>query len=423
MVRKLVKLTLILALAGVFVAAGALLTIYVLGLPQPELQVQPFEVDPQPGRVARGRKLAAMLCHRCHFSSETGALTGRSLALEQVGLGDVYASNITADLSRGIGDWPDEELVHLLRTSVHPRTGQQTPPYMPHFPNIADEDLRDLLAFLRSDDPWVRAQRTKDRPSEPSLKATLLTWLRWQPGPELFAPRLRPSDDELLALGAYLATDLLQCHGCHSAKRDDVDRLDPAQTPGFLGGGAVLHDVAGQPIRGTNLTFASAGLAEWSYEDFRRALVEGIGKDGRLVRWPMPRYPELDELELEALYAYLGALPPIERETPPSYEYRRIAKLIDPGRHAYYEHGCQYCHPDRGDGLGSLKAMTESFPEDDALAAFITDPRSVRPDSRMPAFGEIIPAEEVPALVDYLRRRAESGPEAPPEQEFSVTSP
>lgn len=41
-------------------------------------------------------------------------------------------------------------------------------------PNLADEDLYSLIAFLRSDDPWLKARDVDDRQWQPTFLAKLL---------------------------------------------------------------------------------------------------------------------------------------------------------------------------------------------------------------------------------------------------------
>jgi hypothetical protein len=74
--------------------------------------------------------------------------------------GAAHSANITSDPETGIGTYTDGELAYLLRTGVT-RDGRYTPPWMVKVPNMADEDVLGVIAFLRSDDPLVRPIKAK----------------------------------------------------------------------------------------------------------------------------------------------------------------------------------------------------------------------------------------------------------------------
>lgn len=415
MLRKLLKVALLLSVVGALVLAITAGVLIVLG--PPTYDYEKPEVDTSTGDAARGRRLAALMCYRCHFDGSTGSFSGRALWPEYKVFGRAYARNITKDEVLGIGELSDAQLASYLRTGVHPRHHALSAPFMPHMPNIADEDLADLLVFLRSDDPWVAPARVKDRPSQLSTRATLEAWLRWDPAPATREPVSRPPEEELIALGEYLATGLLQCHGCHSGGLGATNWTSPSKTAGFFKGGATLTDVGGHNIYGSNLTPSEAGIGEWSFEDFARGLKEGLGPDNRVLAWPMPRYPELTLIELQAMYAYFGSLPPSDKKEPKNFEYRLVPDVIDAGRRTYFEYGCQYCHPNDADGLKSLADVPERFPDDASLAAYIANPTKKDEASHrslMPAYADIIPQERMLDLADYVRRRILVDPDAPP---------
>ncbi len=111
------------------------------------------------GLVERGRYLATIMdCTGCHTD---GALAGapnpeRHLAGSQVGfgipgLGVVYPPNLTPDPQTGLASWTEEDLVRVLRTGVRP-DGRGLVPVMPwpSYSALTDEDMRALVAYLRS---------------------------------------------------------------------------------------------------------------------------------------------------------------------------------------------------------------------------------------------------------------------------------
>jgi hypothetical protein len=77
--KKLLKILGIILLLVVIVVAGGAAFISVRGIPKYEAKVPDIpKVEVTPERVARGEKIASMLCRNCHFNSETGKLTLRN---------------------------------------------------------------------------------------------------------------------------------------------------------------------------------------------------------------------------------------------------------------------------------------------------------------------------------------------------------
>src|SRR5262245_52955918 len=128
--KKFLKIIGILLLLVVVVIGGFASFISIRGIPKYDVKVPAIpKVQVTPERAARGKKIASMLCRHCHFSSETGKLTGRRLE-DAPAFGDIYSKNITQDKEVGIGSWTDAQLIYFIRTGIHPLTGQYIPPYM-----------------------------------------------------------------------------------------------------------------------------------------------------------------------------------------------------------------------------------------------------------------------------------------------------
>lgn len=138
----------------IVVVAGFAGYVAITGIPSYPPGHVVLKVEATPARVEQGRKYASMLCVSCHLDPATGKLTGKRLADTPASFGVAYSKNITRDPNYGIGSWSDGELVYLLRTGVT-RTGRYTPPWMPKYPHMSDEDLASIVAYLRSDDPVV----------------------------------------------------------------------------------------------------------------------------------------------------------------------------------------------------------------------------------------------------------------------------
>jgi mono/diheme cytochrome c family protein len=387
------------------IALGAGFATLVFG-PLPSYDAEPpqLEVPRDAARLERGRVLVGTVCRRCHVDPVTQQLGGRALVELSPELGSAYARNITLSTTVGVGSWTDGELALLLRTGVHGKTKHWVPPWMPRFPRIADDDLAAILAFMRSDHPWVVADEAQDIASIPSLRVKVHAWLDWPPATWSRLPIEAPARHDPVAYGRYLVDELLQCNGCHGPAWDAI-ALPPGE--GYLGGGNPMFDINGKSIASANITFdVEHGIGGWSYAEFRRALVDGFGPDGQLVRWPMRRHQLLDDHAIEAIYAYLATVPPVSKPVRPADDYRIVGPRVDPGRHVFFTYGCHYCHGERGVGIADLRGADAAFTTDAEMIAFILDPEDTRPGTEMPAWRGVIPDDQIAAVVTYVRGRA-----------------
>ena len=76
--------------------------------------------------------------------------------------GTVYSSNITPDKQTGLGGWTDEQIITAIRLGRRP-DGERLIPVHPYpvFNGMAAEDLRALVAFLRTIPPVNRPNTPK----------------------------------------------------------------------------------------------------------------------------------------------------------------------------------------------------------------------------------------------------------------------
>src|SRR5690242_13368997 len=97
-------------------------------------------------------------------------------------------------------------------------------------------------------------------------KATKCSWIVLF----MIAAAVQAGDADLVARGAYLAK-IADCAGCHTG--------GPGNPP--FAGGLAINSPAGT-IYSTNITpDPKFGIGNYSYEDFSRALREGIAKGER----------------------------------------------------------------------------------------------------------------------------------------------
>jgi mono/diheme cytochrome c family protein len=400
------------AILVVAVAVGAVAT-YVALSPIPSYPVVKvdFPVEVTKERVARGKRSVEMLCAACHLDSATGGLTGKKMPDLPGQFGEAWSRNITAHPVKGIGSWTNGEIAHLLRTGIS-RDGRYTPPWMVKLPNASDEDLRDIIAFLRSDDSLVQPVDKDNQESRPSFLTKVLCRVAFKPFPYPTQEIAAPAKDDKVAYGRYLVNSRLLCFGCHSADFKTNDDLHPERSAGFLAGGNTMPDLGGKLVHTANLTpDAETGIGRWTEEEFRRALKEGIRPDNRPLRYPMVPYRPLDDDEVAAVFAYLRSVPPVRNEVQAPEAY---VVAGDRGKQVYYAYGCNGCHGDTGSGQYDLRKGPQKYPMDAELIAWIKHPERLRPGIAMPTWDGVIQEEEYPPLVGYVRSLASTASESAP---------
>jgi mono/diheme cytochrome c family protein len=402
--RRVLKWLGIAIAALVVVVGGAAAYVAVAPLPHYPVAKVDFPVDVTPERVARGKRTVEMLCAGCHLNSDTGALTGKKMLDLPRQFGVAWSRNITADPTRGIGSWTNGEIAFLLRTGIA-RDGRYTPPWMVKLPNAADEDLRDIIAFLRSDDPLVQARDVEDHDSRPSFLTKLLARVAFGPFPYPSQPIVAPAMSDKVAYGRYLVDSRLECFGCHSADFKTNDDLHPERSPGYLAGGNPMPDPAGKIVYTANLTpDVETGIGGWTEQQFRRTLVDGIRPDNRPLRYPMVPYRPLTDDEVAAIFAYLKSVAPVHNRVKASEVY--AVATDDRGKQIYYAYGCNSCHGDTGLGQYDLRKGPAKYPTDDELIAWIKHPERIRPGIIMPTWDGVIKEDEYPPLAAYVRSLA-----------------
>ena len=116
-------------------------------------------------QIARGKYIfgAAAGCG-CHTEPEKAATLLNAGGRKYDGpFGTVYATNITPDADTGIGKWTDDQIITAIRRGRRPNGERLIPvhPY-PTFNGIAEEDLRALVAYLRSVPPGPPSQYAEE---------------------------------------------------------------------------------------------------------------------------------------------------------------------------------------------------------------------------------------------------------------------
>jgi cytochrome c553 len=391
-------------IAYVLVAIVALLSIVAAVnwfAPVPTYTSKSVELSamPTPERLARGRKVVRVLCTQCHLDPDTNSLAGRSMP--KMPLGETWSSNITADPQHGIGGWTDGQIAFALRTGVTPR-GSFAAPGMPKMILLSDEDLRAVVAFLRSGDPLVAPSPVVRPPPKLTFVGKAVVRFGMKPATYPTSPVSGPNDHDPADVGRYLVQAVALCWRCHSASYESHDELHPERSQGYLAGGTESVDPMGRTITSPNITpDDETGIGKWTEAAFIRAVRHGLRPDGTALSPAMPMFDEFSDDDVRAIWAYLRTQPAAKHAVP------RIAPTSEPsstpGRRAYVKYGCIACHGETGVLVGDLRYANTDFPSDSELRAWIDHPSAKRPGAKMPDFDGVIAQDDYAPLMTYVR--------------------
>ena len=242
--------------------------------------------------VARGAYLAEGI-------PNTGMKYAGAFVIEEPGL-NAYASNITMDVETGIGSWSDEEIIRGIRDGIRPDGTLIGPPMpSPFFRDMSDSDARAVVAYMRTLEPISNVV--------PASEYTI-------PLPPAYGPPVGEvadvSRDDPLTYGTYLAVTMGHCIECHTPMVEgmhDFTRTNEGGRPfpNLFGLGATVVS--------RNITpHTELGVGEWTDAELKRAITQGISRDGRehLPGMGYPYYATMTDEDLDAIIVYLRSVPP-----------------------------------------------------------------------------------------------------------------
>jgi mono/diheme cytochrome c family protein len=263
--------------------------------------------------IARGAYLVngSAACGNCHTQKGPDLLPKADLAFaggqkfESPGFGVAYSKNITPNHETGIGIWTEAEIILAFREGIT-KEGSTIGPPMPvaYFNKMSDDDAKAVAAYLKTIQP------IRNEAPESKYKIEL----RPQP-PAKGLPA--PAKTDKVAYGAYLAT-MSHCVECHTAPGPD-GRPDFANR--LAAGGRPMFPIPGKMIRSANITSdQDTGIGAWTDEEIKRAITQGINKDGKklIPQMPYPFFKNMNAEDLDALVAWVRTLPPVSNKNPPN---------------------------------------------------------------------------------------------------------
>ncbi len=225
-----------------------------------------------------------------------------------------YAQNITPDMETGIGSWTEDQIVDAIRNARRPDGTFMGPPMsFGWYKNMSDTDVRAIAKYVKS----VPAVRNEVPPTTYQIPGG-------PPENNIFGPIVTSVPDapktDIVKYGEYLAGPVGHCMDCHTTYV--MGQIDLAQ----LGRGGnvyarpIIYDWAA--VSANITSHPTAGLGSWTDAEIKRAITEGISRDGRTLLPFMPYwlYKKMEPSDLDAVVAYLRTIPPLGPAAPPAAE-------------------------------------------------------------------------------------------------------
>jgi mono/diheme cytochrome c family protein len=244
--------------------------------------------------VARGKHLveARYGCNVCHGGDLAGGVM-----IDDPAIGSVRGPNLTVGKGGRTAGYTMADWDRIVRHGVKP---DGSPAVMPSedFFKMSDAELSDIVAYVRAQ-PAVDAEVPP--PSFGPVGKVLVALGKFPISAELQArsgsahASRPPETNDSAEFGAHLAATCMTCHRAN------------------LAGGPMPSGPPGWPAA-ANLTPHAAGLRDYTYEDFERALTQGVRKNGQVLREPMAAVVSgtnaMLPTERKALWTYLRSIAP-----------------------------------------------------------------------------------------------------------------
>ncbi|HXL13860.1 MAG TPA: c-type cytochrome [Bradyrhizobium sp.] len=267
--------------------------------------------------VERGNYLVntIMACGNCHTPRDA---EGKVIAEKPLSGGRTFmtpafiatAPNITPDVETGIGSWSDAEIKRALIEGIRPDHGRLAgvplAAIMPanFYKGLLTDDLDAVVAYLHTVKP------IRNEIADPVYKVPV----RRDAYPDAEAGFSKATLVDPVRRGAYLVT-IGHCMECHATRTQGVSDYKN----GLGHGGRVFplreEDPNGSKSVAANITSdPTVGIGAWTDQDIRRAVTQGIARDGHALKPPMAfaYYAALKEVDLADIIAYLRTLPPLQ---------------------------------------------------------------------------------------------------------------
>jgi len=209
----------------------------------------------------------------------------------------VTAPNITPDKETGIGNYTDAQLKTALRKGIK-ANGTPVAMVMPSgfYEIMTERDLNAVVAYLHTLKP------ISNKVPDPIYKMPQGHPI--PPGGD--KPFTEAMLTDKLKKGQYLATiaHCMECHTPFGARGRDFENKLGA-------GGAEFPGPWGVSISRNITSSKTKGLGNWTDDEIKRAITQGVSKDGSHLKPPMGfgYYAKMTDADLDAVVAFLRTVP------------------------------------------------------------------------------------------------------------------
>jgi mono/diheme cytochrome c family protein len=218
----------------------------------------------------------------------------------------VKGANITPDRDTGIGTWSADDIKRAMTEGIRPAqarlSGVPLAPIMPwaFHKILTPRDLDAVVAYVQIISP------VRNEVPPPLYRAPMPVEL--VPGGE--KPIAEAALRDPLRRGFYLVT-IAHCMECHARRPDGTHDF-----VNWLGkGGHEMTGPYGSVIVRNITSDKTVGIGAWTDADIKRALTQGVSRDGRVFKPPMARqtfFSRMTEPDIDAIIAYLRTLPSLK---------------------------------------------------------------------------------------------------------------
>lgn len=315
--KKITKIILI-SLGVIVVGAGLFLLYLKIVLPDvgppPEIQVVKTAEN-----IERGRYLAnhVMVCMDCHSERDWSLFSGPPKPGTHGSGGEVFdqrmgfpgkfvARNITP---ARLSSWTDGEIFRAITSGVS-KDGSALFNIMPyhHYGDLDEDDIRAVIAYLRTLDPIEH--------KVPESKADFPMNFIINTLPKEAELKDRPPKTDRIKYGEYMVT-AGACFDCHTKMEKGKFVGEP------FAGGMEFEFPDGSVLRSANITPHTTGIGNWSKEQFVQRFKMYAdsaysphqvkpGEFQTMMPWMM--YAGMTTEDLEAIYAYLQTVDPVDKQ-------------------------------------------------------------------------------------------------------------
>lgn len=296
MLKKLLKWIGIVVGGLVGLLVVALIALYIVGGAKVDkeykIAVKTVTIPTDAEAIERGKHISTIFfCTRCH----TDKLSG-DVYFEVPGMVSIPTPNLTAGAGGVGGLLTDEDWVRAIRHGVNDEGKAIFIMPSNKFYYMSDEDLGDLIAFLKSQpavDNVLPGKRVEAL-GRVMMAVGMFPPLAVDQIDHASQPPAAPAVGVTAAYGKYLSHTCTECHG---------DNLNgqPFGPPG-------------QEVPSPNLT-PGGELASWSEQGFFTTMRTGMTPEGRILIEEMPwkYFGQMSDDELRAVWLYLQSLPALEQ--------------------------------------------------------------------------------------------------------------